>query len=217
MLTVKEAVARFKSGRSWADSDMPALLAYMEANLRETIANAPDELLRVARSAGNQWYFDANEIALQYAADYDTVDMAAASIIAVYSRNNQWLPNLNDTRIFLGGDYQRGMEAVWERAQTLLALNTGLWQDYYSVVMGKSAFKESGFADNIMYPDTSIRVTLDRWMFRAMGIAAAMKLKFEHWLMVEDMFNRLASEYGFEHGHQLQAFVWVIIRDGKVV
>lgn len=217
MLTASEMLARFKSGRTWQESEIDNFEEYCEYNLRQTIESAPEELVRVARPAAMTWYFEANDKAIQYANTYNVVDMAASSIIAVYSRNNGWVQNLVDAELFLSGNHERGMRAVWSRAQTLLALRTYSWEDYYAVVMGKTAYKESGFADNIMFPHISTRVTLDRWMWRAMGVLGAPSLPYEVWLRIESIFNRLASEYGFRHGHQLQAFVWVIIREGRVV
>lgn len=217
MLTTKEMTARFKTGRSWTDEAIADFAEYCEFNLRNVLDNASPELQRIARPAGNTWYFDANDTAMGFADTYNVHPYASSSITAVYSRNNGWVQNLKDTEIFLGGNYERGMMPVWSRAQVLLALNTGQWEDYYAVVMGKSAFKESGFADNIMFPHTSIRVTLDRWVWRACGVASAPSVPYNVWLAIENIFNRLAEEYGFKHGHQLQAYVWVIIRDGKVV
>jgi hypothetical protein len=110
---------------------------------------------------GLTWYHEAHDEAVTLGADFSIGTERAAAIIAVLSPGTSWERNLKDARLVCEqGEYATVTTYPANKAKALKILSSSVW---FEQVRGN---KVRSFFDNIIAPDTSQAVTLDRHMLR---------------------------------------------------
>lgn len=128
--------------------------------------------------AGQSWYHNAHAFARAVASKYDIPLDRVCGVIACLSVQNRWEQNKIDTEN-LCRTYQEGApfdqmtvgtyKLQKDKAIAILTTEEDN-PDIPTMVGTKYACKTRAFYDNILRPDESTEVTLDRWLFRALGL-----------------------------------------------
>jgi hypothetical protein len=176
------------------------------------LVNWFDKSTAAQRTAGRAWYPMAGEIALVMASG----DIRkGAGCIAALSTNAEWSSNLTLARHACNGA-PRGMKRCLAEVERILA-----GEDFSKVLPYGS--KRWNFAYNIV-GDLDL-VTIDRWAIRAavgddadLGSTAARKdgtsQYATNYALMTEAYRRAAEIVG-ETPADLQAIVWVAIRDAS--
>jgi hypothetical protein len=183
-------------------------VATAERNVRLLIAEALEQnpsLYGVARREAPVWYLEAHKLAVSFISP--ELNLAQASgIVAAFSTNTTWAANVTLAKRLVAGN-PAGLPDVLKKIAGIMALDNPSMAEVQLILNG---LKLQCFADNIAHPTSSHRSTLDRWMYLAMGVPKTKSA--ELYGEYEDMFARLAVEYGFELPMHFQAFIWVLKR-----
>lgn len=178
--------------------------------MKELLIKRYKQATKAQHQGGLDWYFKANDICYKLAAKYNTTPMKVAGIIAALSPRNKWERNIQDAESVL----KHGMKArcctthtFKQKAVDILALPDCL---PYAITYILKGPKITNFFWNIYKPNDSKLVTLDSWAFRAAGLSDNPKVKERR--ECTKAYLDVAKEVGLKP-HQLQAIVWVQIRD----
>jgi hypothetical protein len=166
--------------------------------------------------AGLAWYPEAHNQAKRLAAVASVSLQQAAYAIAALSPNTPWLDNVETSWAVARHHANGGSEADFHYKTRCLGLSV---HKAFRILQGDlfalSGPKVTAFADNIMYPDASRKVTIDRWAYRiAIGtieVTNVLKVNIR-----QKLYDQVAAEY-IEAAErvgmlplQLQAITWVI-------
>ena len=186
----------------------------------DIIVSAPSELA----DAGATWYSDAHSLVTEWSRLYGYSVSQCAGVLAVLSPQQPWASNqLNAINTIVA--HKRGETVTQQitgqtQVQSSKALQILDGYDVATVCRGgvpKSGHKVWSFYQNILQPDTSLAVTVDR---HAIAIWATPETEFK-W-MTPGRYARIESDYqdaGEALGmlpHQAQAISWCAYRGSAV-
>jgi hypothetical protein len=174
------------------------------------------------KAAGLVWYADAKvfaqEVAKEYGLDLDRV----VGVLAVLSVQNRWDQNKVDTenliRAFAEGiDLSTVSVATYsgQKHKAIAILRAAEGADISLLIGTKYAPKTRAFYDNILHPEGSPLVTLDRWIFRGLGLEAMTVGGGNRMIALYRALSLLFVEEARALGLrpcQYQAAVWVCIQ-----
>lgn len=166
---------------------------------------------------GMGWYKEAQETARMYARLYGVSGEVAAGVISALSPNNKWERNKMDAATILevvaaGGDAMN-VKVCTYTANKMKAIAIAKGDEK---ILKKSP-KTYAFARNVGELDEKF-VTIDKWHLRACQTTSlesekcaeqCTPLQYEK---IQEATLEVAEEYGIK-GYELQAIVWVTIRN----
>jgi len=175
------------------------------------------------RSEGVYWYSIAHTIAEGLAIDYSVPLDRVCAVIATLSPGCNWEQNVVDSetviRAFVSGLEPEDIQVSTynpqkQKAFLILRLPPSAPRSEILRLIGlESARKTRAFFDNILDPDHSQDVTIDRWIARAVLLQQNATHPTEKtYALIRSAFQRVAV--GLElRPCQVQAIVWLVIRD----
>ena len=129
------------------------------------------------RASGETWYQDANVFARTVGQQYRLDIRIVVGVLAVTSVQNRWDLNKRDCEALCRAKYEgRNLVDVSvgtyarQKAKALAILKTTTPEHVRHMIGTRYAPKTKAFYDNILHPDTSELVTLDRWIFRGLDL-----------------------------------------------
>jgi hypothetical protein len=156
------------------------------------------------KQRGRAWYPAARNLAVAISERYAYSTESVAGAIAWLSPGVRWASNIADAY-----DLARDIS---KKTATTYSSNVEKARD--SLLIGYPTFtptshKVGAFYSNIMNPDTSERVTVDRWILRSHGLREAVSAK--QYETIARCYRETARELG-ESPSALQAIVWLHTR-----
>lgn len=161
---------------------------------------------------GKSWYKRAHDEACRISIDYDIPLHKVAGIISALSPSVKWEVNLRQAEAFIKDSSFRVSTYPNSRVKALYILENELTeQEVFNVLLGKygKGKKTANFYMNILKPFSKKYVTIDRWIYRAVGIEFDTKHYDEiaQYIKKQAILNNILP-------NQLQAVVWEKIREG---
>jgi len=186
----------------------------------DMIVSAPPELA----VAGSTWYNDAHGLVAEWSRLYDYSVSQCAGVLAVLSPQQSWDANQRNAINTIVA-HKRG-EAISQQitgqtqANSVKALQILDGYDVVTVCRGgvpKSGHKVWSFYQNILQPDTSLAVTVDR---HAIAIWATPDTAFKcltpkRYAMIQADYQDAGDTLGMLP-HQAQAIAWCAYRGSAV-
>jgi hypothetical protein len=177
------------------------------------------------KSIGRSWYRDARLFAEELARTYgpDLSIEKCVGVIACLSPQNRWDANKRDAEDLISAWHQ-GLPpedvsvATYDgqKRKAIAILRSPKGTDPRSMIGTKYAPKTQAFYDNILRPETSYRVTIDRWIFRGLGLDLFSSGGGNRYVAVyrhlEELFRQVALAEGLQPC-ELQAAIWVLIQE----
>jgi hypothetical protein len=168
---------------------------------------------------GLAWYRNANKTLRGLAVEHGHSLETVAGIAAVLSPGTRWEQNLRDVMAVL----QDGADAVVttyhpNQVKAVKLLNGDTF-DAVACKNKNTGNKVRSFYDNLLRPDDSEAVTIDRWVVRALYRDADKKLSrvfssAKVYDEIADAFRKVAADRGLRPC-ELQAMVWLQVRPGS--
>lgn len=188
-------------------------LKKVRKNLRFWFKNANQEQVL----QGLHWYDDASQYASCLSSEFDTTKEIAAGVLAASSPQNKWERNKIDAYNILNA-VNKNIPMDQVKVSTF---NKNKYKAF-EVAKGnteilKSSPKTYAFARNIGAGDDNY-VTVDRWHIRACKTISSKPKKIsdsitlKQYNQIQSETVKVAREFGIKP-YQLQAIVWVTIRD----
>jgi hypothetical protein len=178
-----------------------------ERNIRAFLLTLTSERDMFFRECGIVWYPGANHIA----STYNDVIRGSGQLSALSPRT-RWETNDRDFHNYQIGIRSKSLPKIRvSKCDAIAALpdDANLVANILRILNGP---KTKGFFLNILYPDTSMDVTIDAVMCALMGITDAELGWAGMYEILSNMIRRLAHEYGFKLPSQFQAYVWCAFR-----
>ena len=172
----------------------------------------PDE-----RAHGRTWYAEAQAYAQELAREFDCTTARAAQVISAVSPNNVWERNKRDAHAVMQA-VRDGVPASAVKCCTYDANKLKA----FAIAQGKTEIqpksrKTYAFAQNVGTQAPEY-VTIDKWHLRAVQTLSKQPKEVRtqvtplQYDAVAEETRKVARELGVE-GYELQAAVWVAIRD----
>lgn len=185
----------------------------IQANLLRWFELASDEQIE----NGKNWYIDAMNFASYLAEKYDIDKYIAATVISALSPNNKWERNKIDSetviKAFQNGIAPESIKVCTYNANKLKAFNALDGQ-----LISEKAPKTHAFAMNVGL-NSADHITIDKWHLRACVIKPKEGIKecsesctSVQYRRIEKITALLAKKLGLK-GYELQAIIWVTIKD----
>jgi hypothetical protein len=172
---------------------------------------------------GKVWYSNANTFAERLGIEYSIPLERAVGVMAVLSVQNRWDVNKRDAEAMIRASYEgRDLDGVTaatysSQKRKAVAILAARGENIAAMIGTKYAPKTQAFYSNIIEPFASIRVTLDRWIFRGLGLentgtggAGNHYIALYH--AVETLFQTEAEHLAWRPC-ELQASVWICIQE----
>jgi hypothetical protein len=165
-----------------------------------------------AFEAGLRWYFEAHEQVKVLASEHEVDVNVAAAVVAITSPTVPWVWNIREAGKVLANRHLdpdqykiSGYPVNKHKAHKLVVTGD------MSLVRGR---KVTAFYNNIARPDTSLAVTLDRWMARGAGLIGwTEQSRGLSKRMYEGLSAIIASIAPALLPHQTQAIIWLSIQE----
>jgi hypothetical protein len=197
----------------------------MNLQITRTKLNAWIDLASADQIArGKTWYIDAHAFAQTVADTYHLPIEKVVGVISCLSVGNRWEVNKRDAETLCRG-YAEGWDLTGitvasysnQKAKAIAILQAADGVDIPPLVASRYGPKTLAFYDNILKPHTSYRVTLDRWIGRALGLehlfgnggANRYVAAYRH---LEELFRQVAIERHLR-ACELQAIVWLTVQE----
>ena len=173
-------------------------------------------------SCGQVWYTEAHLFAQGLATRYNVRLEQVVGVIATLSVQNRWDVNKRDAENLCRARYD-GMDldsvvvATYDnqRRKAIAILKAGHNADIASMVATRYGQKTLAFYSNILEPETSYRVTLDRWVFRGLDLEQFGNGGGNRYVCLyrklEELFRQEALVLGLVPC-QLQAAIWLCVQ-----
>lgn len=159
---------------------------------------------------GMSWYEQAHyeALSLSLASGYSL--RQCVGVLAALSPNNKWERNKIDAANFLAVPSLDTKVCTFmnQRKKALAILLVDTDEAIEKILNGD---KTRNFYNNILYFDSSKRVTVDMWAYRSVNLEP--KKKF--YRLVESAYSNVAKDLEMLP-HQLQAIVWGVVRGSLV-
>lgn len=154
------------------------------------------------RSIGLNWYLDAHKIAKKHGISHNK----ACGVISALSPNNKWNRNILDADKFIKEPSLETKACTYtvNRVKALKILSIENDSDISSILGGT---KTKSFYDNILNKNSEM-VTVDLWMYRA----AELPMSNKNYKLISDSIRSISSVVKLKP-YQVQAILWVVIRD----
>lgn len=172
-------------------------------------------------AAGRTWYSDAKVFAEEVAKAYGLPLAKVVGVLAVLSVQNRWDQNKVDTEnlcraLSEGLDLEDVSVATYagQKDKAIAILRADHFADVFLLIGTKYAPKTRAFYANILHPDGSPDVTIDRWILRGLGLesVASGGNNFRGvYKRLELLFVQEAAALGLRPC-QFQAAVWCCIQ-----
>lgn len=185
----------------------------IQANLLRWFELASDEQIK----NGKNWYVDAMNFASYLAEKYDIDKYIAATVISALSPNNKWERNKVDAeaviKAFQNGILPESIKVCTYNANKLKAFNALDGQ-----LISEKSPKTHAFSMNVGL-NSADHITIDKWHLRACVIKPKEGIQEcsesctnVQYRRIEKITALLAKKLGLK-GYELQAIVWVTIKD----
>jgi len=164
---------------------------------------------------GLNWYYTAHRICQDLAISYDIALVKVVGILSALSpnNNNKWQRNIEDLEALLKNPTESVKVCTYgvnkRKALTIYGLNE-LYNDDNDVRKILNGRKTQSFFDNILDPFHNRQVTVDLWMYRAVGL----KNTDRNYEAISQSILELAGKYSMRP-LEVQAVIWGVIRDGQ--
>jgi hypothetical protein len=175
-------------------------------------------------ATGRQWYSQAHCFAEEVSKAYSLPIEKVVGVLAVLSVQNRWDVNKRDCEAFCrahheGLDLEDVSVATYDsqKAKAIAILHADKDTDILSLIGKRTAVKTKAFYDNILIPEKSYSVTIDRWIFRGLGIDLEDKAYQGNsvppvYRALEELFRLEAIKLKLRPC-QLQAAIWCCIQE----
>lgn len=167
--------------------------------------------------SGMTWYNEAHDTVKQWAKEYDQPPQVVAYALAALSPRVQWEPNKRACKKLLDL-HRQGRKPHYNRI-VVAGTKTNkakaidiIWKHELDRLKGP---KVTRFADNILNPETSDKITVDVWAVRAADLDPHADAK---WLGPDPRYNRYeqayleASALLAQPPIKVQAVCWLVIQ-----
>jgi hypothetical protein len=191
-------------------TERDAIVASAREHIIMAIEDCTDELRELAYDLGPAWYPYANSLANLRVDDSRNLYQTAGFISAL-SPMTRWATNVRDFDNYFEGILSKSLPKIRAgKCVDIDALGAGCTLDDVKRILNGP--KTMAFVDNIVYPWTSLAVTIDTIMCQGMGITAEMLKWAGLYDALSVMIAELSVDYGFDLPCHFQAFVWIIVR-----
>lgn len=172
---------------------------------------------------GRVWYSNAHTFAQELADTYNIPLDRVVGVLACLSVNNRWDVNKRNAedlcRAFSEGLPLEDVSVTTypeQKAKALAILRLEAETDIPAIIGKRTAAKTKAFYDNILYPKTSFRVTIDRWITRGLGLEGTISVRGNSWPKtcnaIEELFRQAALVTDLRPC-ELQAAMWCCIQE----
>jgi len=170
---------------------------------------------------GRLWYASAHAFAEELSSRYSILLDRVIGVLAVLSVQNRWDRNKRDCEAICKAQYEGldlddvGTTSYELQRQKAISILRGIGP-VEDLIGTQYAPKTRSFYDNILCPDTSYRVTIDRWIFRGLDLERFTKGGGNRYVALyrhlEELFRQAALRANVRPC-QLQAAVWCCIQE----
>jgi hypothetical protein len=196
---------------------MPFTDTAARKRIRKNLRHWWNECTTQERANGRTWYVEAQAYAQELANEFGCTRARAAQVISAVSPNNVWERNKRDAHAVLRA-VRDGVPASEVKCCTYDANKLKA----FAIAQGAREIepksrKTYSFARNVDALDRE-HVTVDKWHMRACQTTSKQpkdvrtQVTVNQYDAVAEETRRVAQELGV-HGHELQAAVWVAIRE----
>lgn len=161
---------------------------------------------------GKEWYQRAHTICQDISKDTNQPLDLVVKTLVILSPSNKWERNIIDVRNILNAyKNKQPLSSIkvctfGSNKQKVINLLNGI----HTELKGR---KVNSFYDNIMYPHSSSKVTIDRWIMRVIHNEDKSPSNKEYDL-IEKEFQRIANYVRLKPS-ELQAICWSVIRESN--
>jgi len=157
-------------------------------------------------SVGLTWYHRAHNECLLLSQVFEIELNKVVGVVAALSPNNKWSRNLHDAWNFLDEPSLDTKVCTFmnQRKKALAILEASSDEEILSILNGD---KTKNFFGNILYYNSSERVTVDLWAYRSVKLKPSKK----NFRITELAYKEVAQDLNLQP-HQLQAVVWGVVR-----
>jgi hypothetical protein len=171
---------------------------------------------------GKVWYHNTHMFAQELSTRYNVTLEQAVGVIACLSVQNRWDVNKRDAENLCRANYDGldldGVIVVTydgQKRKAIAILKAKPQADIASMVATRYGPKTQAFYSNILNPESSYRVTLDRWVFRGLDLEQFARGAGNRYVCLyrklEELFREAAIRLALQPC-QLQAAVWICIQ-----
>lgn len=161
---------------------------------------------------GKDWYKNAYSTCVDISKEVEQPLDVVVKTLAFLSPNNKWERNIIDTKNILNA-YKNSVPLNEVKVCTYNKNKNkviNLLEGTNTTITGR---KVSSFFDNIYYPQSSNKVTIDRWIMRLV-IDKDKSPSSKEYDQIESEFQRVANHIGLLPS-ELQAICWGVIRNSN--
>ena len=170
---------------------------------------------------GLQWYRKAHKTVSQIADKYELKRLQVGGVLSALSPAMKWETNVRYTDLACSLHYKgkpitkiryNTYPAQVRKAQKILDLDKPTVKTVLGCLDNGNAQKTRAFFINILFPDRTPTVTIDRWILRALKwhrIGSPTKNQYK---ALEKQFRSVAIRYRLAPA-QIQAIVWNVVRN----
>ena len=198
---------------------MKTILPHTRKRLRAWI-----DLLEARHLAfGRAWYRNAHAFALELSKKYAIPLDRTVGVLSVLSVQNRWDNNQRDCEAFLRAhveDWDLALTKVGtyaiQKKKAIAILQAPEGATIAEMIGTKYAPKTRAFYQNILMPDMSRAVTIDRWMLRGLGFDESQNSGGNQYVSLYRKLVALMQDEADRIGlcpHELQAALWSCIQE----
>lgn len=176
-------------------------------NLLSILSSATPEQI----AEGCLWYTTAHTFAVELATKFDLSLIQAAGVISALSPQKRWDENQRIARSFCESGKSYHTACQTEKARACLTVNS---KTRIAEILG--GLKTRSFFHNIVSPNGSHKVTIDRWAIRACGWDK-LTLTPKQYRYLSDCYRDATVKFNTLRGScylpcDIQAIAWVVLR-----
>lgn len=166
---------------------------------------------------GRTWYADAKREIEKLANTYGRTVETVTGIVAVLSPGCKWSSNIADAEEVLKYGSDAVVTTYGANKEKAVRILNGETFETVANRNKRTGRKVRAFYDNLLNPETSNAVTIDRWIIRA--VYGKQDEKIERSVFASNLYEKLsgiiadAARARDLRPHELQAMVWLQIRD----
>lgn len=200
-----------------AAQDLPKSARGLDSRVKGLYMLACEHMSPEQYLAARDWYAIEHK-AIQALADKHGVSLArVCAIVSALSPGNKWAQNLRDADSVLSAAHPDNIRVCTygPNKAKAYAVKWAPEDDIFSLFSDETGRKTKSFAENLVNPSKNDVVTVDSWMYRAIGLLpvnTAASGTDACYTRIEESIKRVAARFGLK-GHELQAIIWIFIRE----
>ena len=174
-------------------------------------------------ASGKAWYRDAHTFAREVATRYELTLPQVVGVLACLSVQNRWDSNKRECEAMCRAQYEFNDPAACRvgsyklQKDKAVAILSGAIADadIPATVAGRYGPKTRAFYDNILDPEHSIAVTIDRWILRGLDLEYLASSGANRYVAAYRHIAEVIRQCAIERGllpHELQAAIWCRIQ-----